>query len=94
MKTTQQGVLERRDVVLTQGNDGMNAQRKRKKVTNPVFKVSLPLTKGSLLLERTSFSGDPRSSTYSSSAQSQGVGRELDCGYSVCSPPQHQPDSY
>ncbi|XP_044027954.1 uncharacterized protein si:ch211-199g17.2 isoform X2 [Siniperca chuatsi] len=47
----------------------MTTKRKTRKVSNTVFKVSLPLTKGSVLLERTSFSVDslPVSSTYSPS---------------------------
>lgn len=50
----------------------MTAKRKVKKVDNTVFKVSLPLTKGSMLLERTSFSMDslPVSSAYSPSSDS------------------------
>lgn len=43
---------------------------KKRKVTNTVFKVSLPLTKGAVLLERTSFSKDtlPLSCAYSPSS--------------------------
>ncbi|XP_034747550.1 uncharacterized protein LOC117956556 [Etheostoma cragini] len=48
------------------------AKRKMKEVDNTVFKVSLPLTKGSMLLERTSFSMDsfPGSSASSPSYDS------------------------
>ncbi|XP_032391172.1 uncharacterized protein si:ch211-199g17.2 [Etheostoma spectabile] len=50
----------------------MAAKRKMKQVDNTVFKVSLPLTKGSMLLERTSFSMDslPGSSACSPSSDS------------------------
>ncbi|XP_053190562.1 uncharacterized protein si:ch211-199g17.2 isoform X1 [Scomber japonicus] len=47
------------------------AKRKMMKVTNTVFKVSLPLTKGAILLERTSFNMDRLPvSSYSPSADS------------------------
>lgn len=63
--------------------------RKTRKINNTVFKVSLPLTKGSVLLERTPFSKDslPVSSTYSTPSdsdliptpESQSEDCELDC---------------
>ncbi|XP_045914099.1 uncharacterized protein LOC123976200 isoform X3 [Micropterus dolomieu] len=48
------------------------SRRKTRKVSNTVFKVSLPLTKGAVLLERTSLSVDsfPVSSAYSPSLDS------------------------
>ncbi|KAM7384209.1 hypothetical protein PAMA_011516 [Pampus argenteus] len=51
------------------------AKRKMTEVTNTVFKVCVPITKGSVLLERTSFSMDslPVSSTYSPSADSDPI---------------------
>uniref|UniRef100_UPI0037E857A7 uncharacterized protein isoform X2 n=1 Tax=Semicossyphus pulcher TaxID=241346 RepID=UPI0037E857A7 len=65
------------------------AQTKMRKRSNTVFKVSLPASKGSLLLERTSCSvdSDPVSSTYSpapdsdlvSSFESWSEEYELDC---------------
>ncbi|KAM7373140.1 hypothetical protein PAMP_008019 [Pampus punctatissimus] len=51
------------------------AKRRMTKVTNTVFKVCVPITKGSVLLERTSFSMDslPVSSTYSPLADSDPI---------------------
>lgn len=59
-------------MVLSQRKRRMTAKRKMKKRTNTVFSVSLPLTKGSMLVERTSFSMDslPASSAYSPSSDS------------------------
>lgn len=51
---------------------------KMRKKSNTVFKVSLPLTKGSLLLERTSFSEDSIPESTSSSHPSNSVLSPLD----------------
>lgn len=66
-KTSNEGMPEKSAAVLSKCAKGMPAKRKMKKVTGTVFKVSLPLTKGSMLLERTSFCMDslPVSSAYS-----------------------------
>lgn len=71
-KTSNEGMPEKCAVVLSKWEKGMTTKRKMRKVTDTVFKVSLPLTKGTVLLERTSFSVDglPVSSTYSPSPDS------------------------
>lgn len=68
--TTVQGVPEKHAVAPSKCAQKMKVRRKKRRVTNTVFKVNLPLTKGAVLLERTSFSEDnrPLSSTYSPSA--------------------------
>ncbi|XP_044191763.1 uncharacterized protein si:ch211-199g17.2 [Thunnus albacares] len=68
-KTFNQGMAEKR--ALVQSKERMTSKRKMRKGTNTVFKVSLPLTKGAVLLERTSFSTDSLPvSSYSPSADS------------------------
>ncbi|XP_042362063.1 uncharacterized protein si:ch211-199g17.2 isoform X2 [Plectropomus leopardus] len=57
-KTSTEGMPEKCAVVPSQQAKKKPAKRKWKGVTNTVFKVSLPLTKGPLLLERTSVSRD------------------------------------
>lgn len=52
-KTSNQGMPEKCAVVMK-----VTSKRRKRKWKNTVFKVSLPLTKGSVLLERTSFSVD------------------------------------
>lgn len=65
-KISNEGMPEKCAVALSKLAKGMSTKRKMRKVTDTVFKVSLPLTKGSVLLERTSFSVDslPVSSAY------------------------------
>ncbi|XP_071401787.1 uncharacterized protein [Centroberyx affinis] len=70
IEASDQGMPQKRSAVLSKQ---ANREKKRKKivnVTNPVFKVSLPLTKGSTVLERTPFSLDslPVSPTHSPTA--------------------------
>ncbi|XP_029298349.1 uncharacterized protein LOC115015315 isoform X2 [Cottoperca gobio] len=68
-KTSDRGMPEKCAGLLSQWPKRMTAKRK---MTNPVFKVSLPLSKGAMLLERSSFSVDsiPLSSAYSPSSDS------------------------
>lgn len=56
--TSVDGWPEKHDLVLSKWAQKMTTKRKKKRVTNTLFKVSLPLTKGAVLLERTSFSED------------------------------------
>lgn len=82
-KTSNQDLPDKSAVVMRM------TKRKMRKVNNTMFKVSLPLTKGSVLLKRTSFSKDrlPVSSTYSPpsdsdlipSPETQSEDCELDC---------------
>ncbi|KAF3833849.1 hypothetical protein F7725_025053, partial [Dissostichus mawsoni] len=67
-----QGMPEKCAVVLSQWPKSRSAKRKMRGVTNPVFKVSLPLTKGSLLLKRSPFIMDslPVSSAFPHSPDS------------------------
>ncbi|XP_062291970.1 uncharacterized protein si:ch211-199g17.2 isoform X1 [Scomber scombrus] len=70
-KTFCQGTPEKCAVGLSKRAQRKKAKRKMRKVTNTVFKVSLPLTKGAILLERTSFNMDSLPvSSYSPSADS------------------------
>lgn len=64
-KTSNQGMPERCNTVSEWGK--AMTPKKKKKRSHTVFKVSLPLTKGSVMLTRTSFSVDrpPVSVTYS-----------------------------
>ncbi len=88
-KISNEGMPEKCAAVLSKWAQGMTTKRKMRKVTDTVFKVSLPLTKGSVLLERTSFSVDslPVSSACSPSPdsdlsplpESQSEDCELDC---------------
>ncbi|XP_070702778.1 uncharacterized protein [Pempheris klunzingeri] len=77
-KTSNQGVQEKCGVALSKWE-----KRKKKKANNIVFKVSLPIAKGSVLLARTSFNMDriPVSLAYSppSAPESQSEDCELDC---------------
>ncbi|XP_073319692.1 uncharacterized protein [Pagrus major] len=54
VKTSNQGMPEKCAVVM----NITSKRRKKRKPKNTVFKVSLPITKGSVLLERTSFTVD------------------------------------
>ncbi|KAJ4927894.1 hypothetical protein JOQ06_015695 [Pogonophryne albipinna] len=67
-----QGMPEKCAVVLSQWPKSRSTKRKMRGVTNPVFKVSLPLTKGSLLLKRSPFIMDslPVSSAFPHSPDS------------------------
>ncbi|XP_068432452.1 uncharacterized protein [Clinocottus analis] len=72
-KISNEVMPEKCDVLLSRWPKKLTTKRKKRKTrkgTNPVFSVSVPLTKGSMLLERTSFSMDslPVSSAYSPSA--------------------------
>nr|XP_033493194.1 uncharacterized protein LOC117263700 isoform X1 [Epinephelus lanceolatus]XP_033493196.1 uncharacterized protein LOC117263700 isoform X1 [Epinephelus lanceolatus] len=62
-KTLNQGMPEKCATTLSKRAERRKAKRKLRGVTNTVFKVSLPLTKGSVLLERTSVSKDSPSVT-------------------------------
>ncbi|XP_051247004.1 uncharacterized protein LOC127358162 [Dicentrarchus labrax] len=90
---TNQRMPEKCAAVLSERTKRMTTKRKMRKMrkmSNTVFKVSLPINKGSVLLERTSFSVDslPVSSAYSPppeddvipSPESQSEDCELDCG--------------
>ncbi|XP_039977238.1 uncharacterized protein si:ch211-199g17.2 isoform X1 [Xiphias gladius] len=87
-KTSVEGIPDKNAVVLSKWAKRMTTKRKMRKGTNTVFKVSLPLTKGSVLLERMSFSKDNRPMSYSHSStsdliplpKSQTEDSELDAG--------------
>ncbi|XP_068584639.1 uncharacterized protein si:ch211-199g17.2 isoform X1 [Cebidichthys violaceus] len=91
-KTSNEVMPEKCAAPLSQWPKTLPAKRKRMKRTNPVFNVSLPLTRGAMLLERTSFSKDrlPVSSAYSPSfdleltplpgSQSEGCELDYDAG--------------
>ncbi|XP_023268130.1 uncharacterized protein LOC111659405 isoform X1 [Seriola lalandi dorsalis] len=68
--TSVEGMPEKRTVVLSKWAKRKAKKRKMKKVANTVFKVSLPLTKGSVLLARMSFSQDSLPMSYSHSSAS------------------------
>ncbi|XP_034400965.1 uncharacterized protein si:ch211-199g17.2 isoform X2 [Cyclopterus lumpus] len=57
-KTSNEVMPENCGVLLSQWPKTLTAKRKTRKGTNPVFNVSMALTKGSMLLERTSLSTD------------------------------------
>ncbi|KAM4631238.1 uncharacterized protein ACJ7VT_000728 [Polymixia lowei] len=57
-EASDRGTAEKHAAVLSKWTKKKKKRRKTGDVTSPVFKVSLPLTKGSMLLERTSFSLD------------------------------------
>ncbi|XP_040909596.1 uncharacterized protein LOC121192106 [Toxotes jaculatrix] len=86
-KTSVEGVSEKRAVVQSKWAKRMKTNRRMRKVTNTVFKVSLPLTKGSVLLERMSFSEDSLRVSHSHSSASDLIpspeslteDNELDC---------------
>ncbi|XP_018553133.1 uncharacterized protein si:ch211-199g17.2 [Lates calcarifer] len=86
-KTTVEGKPERHTAVPSKWSKRVRTKRKMMKVTNTVFKVSLPISKGSLLLERTSFSEDSLPTSYSHTSASDYIpspeslteDRELDC---------------
>ncbi|XP_071356903.1 uncharacterized protein [Trachinotus anak] len=85
-KTSVEGMPEKRTVVMSKWAKKKATKRNIKKVANTVFKVSLPLTKGAVLLERMSFSKDSLPMSYSHSSasdivpvpDSQTEDRELD----------------
>ncbi|TMS17880.1 hypothetical protein E3U43_010206 [Larimichthys crocea] len=54
--TAKQGHIPQSDVVLSETAKRNTTMRKKRKVRNTVFQVSLPISKGSVLLKRTSFS--------------------------------------
>ncbi len=57
-QTLNQDIPEKCTAVPTEWGEGTTAKRKRGKGRNTVFKVSLPLSEGALLLKRASFSKD------------------------------------
>lgn len=68
--TSVQAMPEKHDVVPSKWAQKVTTRGKKRRVSSTVFKVSLPLTKGAVLLERTSFSEDnlPVSCAHSPSA--------------------------
>ncbi|XP_035038148.2 uncharacterized protein LOC118124452 isoform X2 [Hippoglossus stenolepis] len=57
-KTSVEGVTEKRSALLSNWGKRTTAKRKKGKVADTLFTVSLPLTKGPVVLQRTSFSKD------------------------------------
>ncbi|XP_029370267.1 uncharacterized protein LOC115051107 [Echeneis naucrates] len=76
-KTSVESLPEKRTVVLSKSATRKKRRRKMKKAGNTVFKVSLPLTEGSVLLERMPFS--EYSPTVSHSATSDLIPLPEDC---------------